>query len=389
MKKRKSIRGSQTPTPTPPPIDPNDLAPECILVDKVYDWVFFANDYENKNFIPDEACRLAVSEALAAGETVTTECTPSDPEDVNVTATIIENGNPGLVRLVWTVPVEVTILINGNVACTFTVTTQFTDEIMLCVPVGITADNINAKATQVICRTDGVLMGPDPFGPMIPVRVVLCKDVQVEFPVKLEVLAKFCFPRPNNIKKPRDIIKCDLSVFEFPEQCPDIFPPANCECQATALARNADTTAMVGGGIMLPGTSDLEAEVCQECSIGDTFFTYSFMEDPDLPGPTPTGTVGPTPSPFDFRFTFEPSSVNTVRCDEATETLTAFGEGTQIFNNGTELVGYQLIIDNTNSTFQIILRNTAGEIVFDSGLVTALTRFEECDTFQDLLDDDM
>ncbi|MFI8684728.1 hypothetical protein [Rossellomorea sp. NPDC077527] len=210
MNKSKPIRGSQTPTPTPSslPLDPNDLTPECILVNKVYDWVFFANKYENKNFIPDADCGAAVSAALAAGQRVEVQCTPSDPSEVQSTATILENGNPGKVLIVWTVPVSVSILIDGVEECSFTVRTQFSDEIMLCVPNGISNDNLKVKAYQVLCSTTGVLMGPDPFGPMIPLKVVLCKDVQVEYPVKLEVLAKFCFPRSNNIPVPEDELYC-------------------------------------------------------------------------------------------------------------------------------------------------------------------------------------
>ncbi|KGP72375.1 hypothetical protein [Pontibacillus yanchengensis] len=381
MKKRSSIRGSQTPTPTPTPIDPNNLAPECIRVDKVYDWVFFANDYQNKNFIPDEACREAVSNALANGDRVTTECNSTNPEDVICNATILENGNPGRVQIIWTVTVNVSVFINGNLACTFPVRTQFDDTIMLCVPEGITNDNINCRATQVICRTDGVLMGPDMFGPMIPVRVVLCKDVQVEFPVKLEVLAKFCFPRANNIPVPNDVIKCDLNLLEFPRQCPDIFPVDNCECQATVLARNEETLATFGeNGTLVPGTSTLDGEICQECSLGDSQFTFSFTSDED--GDT---TPTPTASPFDLSFTYDPSTIDRVVCDTDDESLAAFGEGTQTFDTSTQFANYELRIFNDPAGFQLILRNTAGEVIFDSGVVDALVRYEECETFADLL----
>ncbi|UAC49106.1 hypothetical protein K6959_04200 [Bacillus aquiflavi] len=383
MKKRKPIKGSQfptlAPTPTPPPLDQNDLAPECIRVDKVYDWVFFANRYENKNFIPDEACGQAVSAALAAGDTVTVECNPSRPEDVICNVTILENGNPGRVLIVWTVSVTVTILINGKPVCTFTVRTQFRDEIMLCVPKGITADNVNCRVTEVICETNGgVLMGPDPFGPMVPVRVTLCKDVQVEFPVKLEVLAKFCFPRPNNIPVPEAPMQCDLNLLEFPPQCPDISPPNNCECQATALARNADTLATFGtDGTIVTGTSDLRAEICQECALADSTFTYSFT-DTEFTDPTPT------PTQPDFSFTFDPTTIDRVVCGEGS--LTAIGQGTRFFDGTAEQLFYELTIDEADA-FQLILRNTSNVVVFDSGLVTegVLTNFDECDTFADLL----
>ncbi|MDA3130492.1 hypothetical protein ACFPTR_01640 [Aliibacillus thermotolerans] len=403
MKKRKPIRGSQTPTPTPTPIpiDPNDLAPECIRVDKVYDWVFFSNQYENKNFIPDEACRTAVSEAIAAGDTVDVECSPPDLNDVICNATIIENGNPGRVSIVWTVPVEVTIIINGNEACTFTVRVQFDDEIMLCVPEGITAENINCRATDVQCRSNRPLMGPDPFGPMIPVRVLLCKDVQVEYPVKLEVLAKFCFPRPNNIPVPEEVLECPLDALEFPPQCPDIFPPANVEGQATALARNEETVATFGpggaagaggfttqqanNGIIVVGTSTLEAELGQNCSLANSNFTYTFDDTENGPTPTPTPNPSPEDEIFDYSFTMVPTRFNGIEVDEVNDALTAFGEGERSFNGTTEHVFFELRVFTNPQSFQLILRNTAGTQVFDSGIVDALVRYQECDTFADLL----
>ncbi|MCA1059086.1 hypothetical protein LCL96_09070 [Rossellomorea aquimaris] len=390
MKKRKQIRGSQTPTPTPTgiPLDPNDLAPECIFVDKVYDWVFFANKYENKNFIPDEACRAAVSAALAAGQRVEVQTAPVDPSDVSVSASIIENGNPGKVLIVWTVPVDVTILIDGVAECSFTIRTQFTDEIMLCVPVGITNDNLNIRATQVIATSNmGVLMGPDPFGPMIPLKVVLCKDIQVEYPVKLEVLAKFCFPRPNNIPVREEKLKCDLSLLEFPRQCPGLFPVDNCECQATALARNEDTIATIGSGTsadMVTGLSTLRAEICQECSLADSTWSYSFTDTEVGPTPAPTAT-GFQP---DFSFSFDPSSIDNVTCDVFS--LTAVGEGIRYFDGVPEQMFYELqifteLLGPVSEGFRLILRNTANVVVFDSGVVEALVEFSECDTFADLL----
>jgi hypothetical protein len=382
VKKRQAIRGSQTPTPTPTiPIDRNDLAPECIRVDKVYDWVFFANKYENKNFIPDEDCRAAVSAALVAGQRVEVQTAPVNPADVSVTGNILENGNPGRVLIVWTVPVEVTILINGEAECSFIVRTQFTDEIMLCVPTGITNDNLNIRATQVIATSGGVLMGPDPFGPMIPLKVVLCKDVQVEFPVKLEVLAKFCFPRPNNIEVPEEKISCNLDLLEFPQQCPGLFPVDNCECQATALARNEETNAIFGEDTIVEGISNLRAEICQECSLGDSTFTYSFTE-------TENG-LSPTPIDDGMSFTFNPKTIDEVTCGDDDASLTVTGEGVRTFDGFPERLRYVLTISDSGSIegegFRLVLLDTALNEVFDSQFVDAFVAYEECDTFADLL----
>ncbi|MBO8156430.1 MAG: hypothetical protein H0Z32_08230 [Bacillaceae bacterium] len=217
-----------TPTTTPTPTPPPDFDRECIKVDKVYDWVFYSDQYENKNFIPDKNCREAVSKALECGDDVDIKCTPSKPEDVKCSVNIVQNGNPGLVEVVWTVPVLVTVLINGKKVCRFTVRTQFDDEIALCVPEGVTADHISCKATQVICiNNNRILMGPDPFGPMVRVKVMLCKEIQVEVPVKLEVFARFCQPRSNDIVIPTPTAECNLDSIQFPPQCPDIFPGNN------------------------------------------------------------------------------------------------------------------------------------------------------------------
>ena len=56
----------------------------------------------------------------------------------------------------------------------------------------------------------------------------ICFEVQVEAEVKLEVLAKFCFPRENDIEIPTSGV---CPPFEWPEQC-NFFPRDNCDCQA-------------------------------------------------------------------------------------------------------------------------------------------------------------
>ena len=65
----------------------------------------------------------------------------------------------------------------------------------------------------------------------------ICFEVQVEAEVKLEVLAKFCFPRENDIEIPTYV---ECPTFEWPEQC-DFFPRENCDCQAFV-----DTNAITG-----------------------------------------------------------------------------------------------------------------------------------------------
>ncbi|KGX92515.1 hypothetical protein N781_16975 [Pontibacillus halophilus JSM 076056 = DSM 19796] len=387
MKKHKGLKGAQvTPSPTPiPPIE-NDLAPECILVPKVYDWVFFANEIETTNFIPDEAARATVSAAIAAGEVVTAEVVgPENLDDVESFVTILENGNPGRVSIRWIIPLTVNVFINGTLATSFQVTTQASDEIMLCVPVGITEENIEAKAAQVV--TEGqvpVLPGGEPFGPIIPINVVLCKSVHVTFEVKLEVLAKFCTPRPNNIVVPRPTLRCDLSSIQFPPQCPDIFPPANTECQGTALARREETVATFGViGTVIEGLSTMTARIAEECSLATSEFTYTFNAtdiEPVIPTPVP-----PIDTPIELNFTFTPSTFETITCDNTTNSLVVFGQGERVLNGIEEQLVFELRLFEGAQSAQLLLRDTSGDVVFDSGLFEALVDFEECDTFGDLL----
>ena len=177
---------------------PERLTTECIHTLKVYDWLIYQNKYKGKYMIPDPACQRAVSNALENGELVTVKCTPPTPDQIQCNVSILEQGTPGKLMVTWTIPVDVTIFIQDESICSFTVRTQVQDEVMVCIPVGITVENIKCSARQILCHTEGVLMGSDPLGPMIPLSVMVCKEIEVTFPVKLEVFGTFCFPRSIN-----------------------------------------------------------------------------------------------------------------------------------------------------------------------------------------------
>jgi hypothetical protein len=57
----------------------------------------------------------------------------------------------------------------------------------------------------------------------ITLELVVCKEVQVQAEVKLEVEAKFCQPCPP---------------INFPQLC-DIFPIHNCDCQGDVYSSNS------------------------------------------------------------------------------------------------------------------------------------------------------
>ncbi|WP_226673453.1 SBBP repeat-containing protein [Rossellomorea aquimaris] len=177
---------------------PERLNTECIHTLKVYDWIIYQNKNKGKYMIPDPACQRAVSNALENGELVTVKCTPPTPDQIQCMVSILEHGTPGKLLITWTIPVDVTIFILEESICSFTVRTQVQDEVMVCIPEGITVENIKCSARQILCHTEDVLMGSDPLGPMIPLSVMVCKEIEVTFPVNLEVFGTFCFPRRIN-----------------------------------------------------------------------------------------------------------------------------------------------------------------------------------------------
>ena len=77
----------------PPP--PNDLRPECIKADKLYDWVFAPFRESQKVMIPPD-CRGIVEDALALGEDVTISCSTGA---ASCRVIGYENGRPGVVNV--------------------------------------------------------------------------------------------------------------------------------------------------------------------------------------------------------------------------------------------------------------------------------------------------
>ncbi|WP_052158747.1 hypothetical protein [Halobacillus sp. BBL2006] len=273
-------------------LTPNSLMPECIRVMKVYDWITDINSYENKTSIPaasfcNEPCASRVRAALEKHHDLKVECnTPEVPppfplkeiknfsnkcpkkcEDkfdrFSCEILEIENGTPGVVRILWTVFVELKIIdaTEDKLLCKFDVPVQFDEEYMICIPAPLDEDNISCRITKIFCKpTNRVLLGD-----LVQLRVTICKEIQVEAEVKLEVLGKFCQPRPNDIPLPPPITEV-CPDFEFPPQCPDIFPRTNCDCQAEADIDVTDS-----------GTRhQLEALICDNCTLSQSTWVYNY-----------------------------------------------------------------------------------------------------------------
>ena len=104
---------------------------------------------------------------------------------------------------------------NDDVICRsqYPITFATAQTFILCAPEGT---EVECEVTFVEC--DAALICTDDFE-QLDVSITLCLDVQVEADVKLEVEARFCKPREENIN-PIDICPTE----KFPPQCPEVFP---------------------------------------------------------------------------------------------------------------------------------------------------------------------
>ncbi|MCM3677334.1 FG-GAP-like repeat-containing protein [Peribacillus simplex] len=193
---------------------------ECILVQKVYDWVVLTNRDRNKVPIPAE-CFAQIENCRDGGNTVTATCTEvvgSRLCDVigSRPANIPDIPGAQIVTLTFHVHIRAQFFCDGALlpGCNFVVPVSFMDDVILCFPEGT---EINCNIFDVQCSVVLNQM----LGNMVVLDVIMCKDVQVEAEVKLEVEAKFCGPRPI-IPVQEEGFVCPIPT--FPQQCPTFFP---------------------------------------------------------------------------------------------------------------------------------------------------------------------
>ncbi|MDQ1003599.1 hypothetical protein QFZ28_003999 [Neobacillus niacini] len=316
----KPIRGQQT---VPPTLNPNPIGPECIQVTKVYDWVVLTNRDRNKVPIPD-ACFAEIENCRHLGNNVTATCSlaATTPPDVLGTRPANIPGVPGanIVTLAFHAHIRIQFLCNGTPlpGCEFVVPVSFVDDVILCNPPGTT---IEATIFDVQCSVVLNQM----LGNMVVIDVVMCKDIQVVAPVKLEVEAKFCGPRPA-IPLPEEEVVCPIPT--FPQQCPTFFPPLNCACQGLAEFAGFATITVTEDGLggLTSGTLDFAALVCDQCDLANSSLQVTFVEDPGSTlAPSEIGAI-------DQSFTFTSDEFNQPVCALATlpgglSTLTVTGTG--------------------------------------------------------------
>ena len=225
----------------------------------------------------------------------------------------------------------------------------------------------------------------------------ICFEIQVEADVKLEVLAKFCYPRPNDIELPTNGV---CPEFEWPAQC-DFFPRDNCDCQAFV-----DTDPLTGpvpivfSPILFDAdlaagsyTTELNAEICDNCQLTGSTVQWT-VEDLIIPTGTGTGTV-------DQSFTFVAEEIGMPECTEVLgiTTMTVAGAGTVRFADPSvadRTVQFNLtLVENIGSAldaYAITLTDLAGLplVTFGAAGVGFVPDdqllVQDCVTFPNLLD---
>lgn len=373
MKKNiKPIQGRQ--------ISPNPINPECIRVTKVYDWVVLTNRERNRVNIPEE-CLAQIEACRDAGGTITATCTEVEGSrscDLVGTREAPEQFGPSaqIATLAFHVHLQLEFFCDGAPipGCTFVVPVTLVDDVLLCFPEGTV---INCNIFEVQCN---VILN-QMFGNTIMVDVLMCKDIQVEAEVKLEVEAKFCGPRAD-IPIPEEEAVCPVQT--FPPQCPAFFPPLNCECQG---AGNFEGTASItyaemgGTAATATGQLDITALVCDQCNLASSNLSVSFVEIPGSGTPTPEDDL-------DRSFTFTANDFEQPTCGADTLTVTGTGIFTPaggapenavftltLTDNPTdpELDALTLIITSPSAAITIPLTGTLNE-----GLEVEI---EECERF--------
>ncbi|UII57493.1 hypothetical protein LS684_08680 [Cytobacillus spongiae] len=274
-------------------LNQNNVQLECIRVNKVYDWVFDAVSNDTNITVPAD-CTTSIALAIQEGRIplnvkcelpevtgffpLTSSVTQDDIISCTVSSIIdrasLEN-NLAVVKVLFSFRPLITVFdSNEQIICQFRPIIQDSQQLVVCVPDSFTRQNIQCRYISLQCRVNFNETGVPDLG--LQVSLDFCYDLQVEAEVKLEVLSKFCFPRENDIEIPSTT---SCPVFNYPEQCPAIFPLIPCDCSAFVEIENLIAQA----GTVIGYTINLSANICPNCNYNSSTWSYSQI--------SPTGDV--------------------------------------------------------------------------------------------------
>lgn len=377
------------------PVDSNSLQDECIRVQKVYDWVTDALTVDqNVHFTPEQLKKIEHAMEDPSRRPLRIVCDApetghlfglhfkEDHCDSGVhceqvgekrDVTVPVNGrftNAQLVDLLFTADIKVCVIDrHGREVTSLNCNASVFEPFILCYPDGT---ELFCKVTKIFCKIpSGTVLLNSPCPRSFKLHVTFCIDIQVEAEVKLEVLAKFCSPRENDIEAPElGGERCPEIV--FPEQCPDIFPRQNCDCSA-----EAEASGITPHDATEHGRIGIFADICPNCSLVDSKFSMTF-DDTD----TSDGLEDVSFKAIDF----DQSTLVCEPCHGDGLILKISGSGR---TNKDRMLDFNLaLVDSPEGDqFQIQLFDRWGKKEFDSGIVDVTEgkiRVEDCVTFQDL-----
>jgi len=355
--------------------DLSGLQEECIRVQKVYDWVTDALTVEKRfHFTPEQLKKVEqamedpnrrplriICKTPKTGHLIGLNADRANSDDIHCEQVgdrqdvmVSVNGSfteAQLVDLLFTADVKVMVVDRqGKEVTHISCNVSSFEPFVLCAPEGT---EIFCKITKVICRIpSGTVLLNAPCPESFTLQVTFCVDIQVEAEVKLEVLAKFCSPRENDIVAPEVGEQCP--EITFPEQCPDIFPRPSTKCSAKAEAAGfTDEEATEQGKI------GIHAEIAPNFNIANSKFAMDFYDKDTSDGL----------DHLTFRATeFDKNSLSCEPCYEDGTLLKVSGVGK---TKSGEILDFNLaLVDSSRGDqFQVQLFNQRGRKVFDSGII--------------------
>ncbi|WP_349410304.1 hypothetical protein [Pseudalkalibacillus sp. SCS-8] len=376
----------------------NSLQDECIRVQKVYDWVTDALTVRKTVlFTREQICEIEEAMEDPSRRPLRIICEPPETppifplnnrrshdhdhdddrleficEQVGEKRDVTVSTNGGFVdaQLVeLLISTDLRILVVDRHGCIVTksnINASVFESFVLCYPDGT---DLFCKVSKIFCRIpSGTVLLNSPAPESFDIEITFCLDIQVEAEVKLEVLAKFCSPRDNDLIAPDVVDQCPK--VEFPPQCPDIFPRPNCDCAA-----EGEASGETGEDATHSGELAVLVNICPDCSLVDSELRASFRDEDNSDGSD------------SFDFTATTFDQDTLCCEKTKDGLKLIISGEGKVDGRTVDYNFAVVDGDSGTQYQLQLIDRRGRTLFDSDVVEAEegeVKVEDCVTFDDI-----
>jgi hypothetical protein len=347
------------------------LQDECIRVQKVYDWVTGSLDVRKTvSLTPEQIAAIEdalddpsrrplrfVAKVPKTNNEATEACTEhflceqvGDKRDVTAMLSGGQLTEAQLVELLFTTDVKVQVVDReGAVVTELMVNASVFESFVLCYPDGT---DLYCRITKIFAKIpSGTVLLNSPAPTSIALDITFCVDIQVEAEVKLEVLAKFCAPRENDLSPVEGEGEMCPAV-SFPQQCPDIYPRPGCLCGAVG---NASGLAVSGEeGATETGRATISLSLCKNHQLANSTFTLNFRKSEEE----------------EFTFKASEFTQDTLCCDEFNDGYKVTISGRGYVDTTGEQLDFNLAVVETEegNLFEVELINSE---TFSTGTITA------------------